>query len=190
MWPPPLQPHGSEATRPWGFFVRSRRDRAAYSQVFKGFATVVGCRKPLSRRRTRLRLFTRPPRSRPVSDPNSRPSLCLTPPGLSRGWLRSFGRNPPGLASVREGNAKTLDCSPAPPLPTRHTFLSYGPTSGDAPYLSVGCSAVAITSSRLHGRRCLSLGRSSKSPRRHCSCAVLRSLSRSPAAPTRWVCQR
>ena len=141
-------------------------------------------------RRARLRRFTRSTLRRPSSGPNSRPSLCLTPPGLSRGWLRSFGRNLPGLGSVREGNAKTLDCSPAPPLPTRHAFLSCGPTGGDTPYRSVGCSAVAITSSRLHGRRCLSRGRSSTSPRRHSSCAVLRSLSRSPAAPTRWVCQR
>ncbi len=33
---------------------------------------------------------------------------------VNRCCSRSFGRNLPGLASVREGNAKTLDCSPAP----------------------------------------------------------------------------
>jgi hypothetical protein len=59
----------------------------------------VRCPEFLSRRRARLALFTRAAFRRPVSGPNSRLSLRLAPRGLSRGWLRSFGRNLPGLAS-------------------------------------------------------------------------------------------
>ncbi len=95
---PQLQPHGSETSRPWGFVLRWRRDGAAYPQVSQGFATL---RRSWSlfRRRARPDLFTRLALRRPVSGPNSRPSLCLAPPGLRgvgfalsvptpRGWLR------------------------------------------------------------------------------------------------------
>ena len=79
--------------------MRSWRDKAAYSPVFKGFATLVGCEESLQPSRARYRLFTRLALVIPDSTPKSLPSLCLTASGLSGGWLRSFGPNPPGLAS-------------------------------------------------------------------------------------------
>ena len=109
---------------------------------------------------------------------------------VNRCCSRSFGRNLPGLASVREGNAKTLDCSPAP---------RYQPATPSCPTDQRAAIRRTVqwvvrlwllpVAGFMAGDACL-YGRSSKSPRRHSSCAVLRSLSRSPAAPTRWVCRK
>ncbi len=54
-----LEPHGSEMTRPWGFVLRGRRDRAAYPRESQGVATFAERGKTLFRRRARLHVFTR-----------------------------------------------------------------------------------------------------------------------------------
>ena len=101
---PQLEPHGSEMTRPWGFVLRWRRDRVSFSADSQGLATLARLATSLSRRRARRDLFTRAALRRPISGPNSLPSLCLARPGLTgvgfalsvatpQGWVPRVGRN-------------------------------------------------------------------------------------------------
>ena len=75
--------------------MRWRRDRAAHSPVFKGFATLEQAVESLSRRRARHDLFTHSGFQSRISDPKYRPSLCLTRPGLSGvGFAQSVATYP------------------------------------------------------------------------------------------------
>ena len=96
----PLQPHGSEMKRPWGFVLRWRRDGASYPQDSQGLADFTRRLQSLDQRRARPHAFTRSALSQPDFGPSSRPSLRLAPPGLRRvgfplsvatyrGWPRS-----------------------------------------------------------------------------------------------------
>jgi hypothetical protein len=105
---PQLQPHGSETTRPWGFFMRWRRECAAYSLVFKGFATLEQAVESLSIRRARPGLFTRLARWLLDFAPNSRSSLCLNPAGLTGVAPALSVPTYPGWPRSGEGNAKVL----------------------------------------------------------------------------------
>ena len=91
-------------SRPRGFVLRGQREARAYPQEVQGFATFSMLVKPLCQCRARHGLFTCVALGRPVSSPNSRPSLCLKRPGLRGvalalsvatypGWLRSWERN-------------------------------------------------------------------------------------------------
>ena len=84
--------------------MRGQREARAYPQELQGFATFSMLVKPLCQCRARHGLFTCVALGRPVSSPNSRPSLCLERSGLRGvalalsvatypGWLRSWERN-------------------------------------------------------------------------------------------------
>ena len=97
---PQLEPHGSETSRPRGFVLRSRRDGRVIPRNRKGLRRFRRRWGSLSRRRARPDLFTRS-----ASTPHFWPKLSAV--SLSRAawvkrcWLRSFGRNLPGLASEK-----------------------------------------------------------------------------------------
>ena len=84
--------------------MRGQREARGYPQELHGFATFSMLVKPLCQCRARHGLFTCVALGRPVSSPNSRPSLCLQRSGLRGvalalsvatypGWLRSWERN-------------------------------------------------------------------------------------------------
>ena len=96
-------------SRPRGFVLRGQRETRAYPQEVQGFATFSMLVKPLFQCRARHGLFTCVALGRPVSSPNSRPSLCLKRPGLRGVALALSVATYPGWQRRGESNTKFSD---------------------------------------------------------------------------------
>ena len=96
---PQLEPQSSETTRPRGFVLRWGRDGASYPLESQGFATLwttIGVSLPTSRATRSIHTLGPPtPRFWPKLSAVSLSRAAW----VKRCWLRSFGRNLPGLAS-------------------------------------------------------------------------------------------